>query len=129
MVFVQLTALVVPFVRWCGTVVVLTFVGGCRRERLQIVEGKATAVVVASADSALASCLATLISSQSFRAFTSSDVIGVEVGGAVKNVIAIAAGISDGLGLGTCMPMCAHVFTVSMAGRYGVFTLELSACA
>lgn len=42
-----------------------------------------------------------LLSSENFRVYTSSDVLGVELGGALKNVIAIAAGISDGLGFGT----------------------------
>lgn len=60
----------------------------------EIVEGKATAVVVASADVELATELAHLMSSSSFRVFTSRDVIGVEVGGAVKNVIAVAAGMA-----------------------------------
>lgn len=44
--------------------------------------------------------LAQVMSSPTFRCFTSKDVIGVEVGGAVKNVIALAAGMCEGLGLG-----------------------------
>ncbi|CAM9127181.1 unnamed protein product [Phaeothamnion confervicola] len=61
----------------------------------------ATAVVIASEDIQLANDLAQLLSSPSFRCFTSRDVVGVEVGGAVKNVIALAAGMCEGLGLGT----------------------------
>jgi glycerol-3-phosphate dehydrogenase (NAD+) len=67
----------------------------------EIVEGKATAVVVASEDRDLACEFSDILSSRSFRVFTSRDVIGLEVGGAVKNVIAVAAGMSEGLGLGT----------------------------
>jgi len=67
----------------------------------EICEGAATAVVVASADAELAEDLATLMSSDTFRVFTSMDVMGVEVGGAVKNVVALAAGMCEGLGLGT----------------------------
>ena len=59
-----------------------------------------TAVTVASEDEGFALKIARLLSNDHFRAYTSSDVIGVEVGGAVKNVIAIAAGIADGLGFG-----------------------------
>ncbi|CAN0545211.1 unnamed protein product, partial [Laminaria digitata] len=44
-----------------------------------------------------------VLSSPTFRCFTSKDVIGVEVGGAVKNVIALAAGMCEGLGLGACL--------------------------
>jgi glycerol-3-phosphate dehydrogenase (NAD+) len=58
----------------------------------EICEGVATAVVVASEDILLARDLAELLSNDSFRVFISSDVIGVEIGGAVKNVIALAAG-------------------------------------
>lgn len=67
----------------------------------EICEGVATAVVVASEDLMLADDLADLMSSENFRVFTTKDVIGVEIGGAVKNVIALAAGMCEGLGLGT----------------------------
>ena len=67
----------------------------------EICEDVATAVVIASKDLLLADDLAVLMSSDTFRCFTSSDVIGVEVGGAVKNVIALSAGMCEGLGLGT----------------------------
>ena len=64
-------------------------------------QGMATAVTVASTDRKLATDLMALFTSSSFRALYTPDVMGVEVGGAVKNVIAIAAGMSEGLGLGT----------------------------
>jgi glycerol-3-phosphate dehydrogenase (NAD(P)+) len=57
-------------------------------------------MVVASADTDYAMQLARGISGENFRAYASSDMVGVEVGGAVKNVLAIGAGISDGLGFG-----------------------------
>jgi len=59
-----------------------------------------TAVVVASADHALAERVQRTLSTRSFRVYSSEDVTGVELAGAVKNVIAIAAGIVDGLGYG-----------------------------
>lgn len=62
--------------------------------------GLPTAMTVASTDTAFARDLAEELSSEMFRAYTSTDVIGVEVGGAVKNVLAIGAGLSDGLGFG-----------------------------
>lgn len=67
----------------------------------EMCEGLATAVVVASKDMYLARDLAQLLSDDSFRVFTSRDVVGLEIGGAVKNVIALAAGMCEGLGLGT----------------------------
>ncbi len=62
--------------------------------------GLPTAMTIASNDPSFASELAETLSGENFRAYTSDDVIGVEVGGAVKNVLAIGAGISDGLGFG-----------------------------
>jgi len=62
--------------------------------------GLPTAITVAATDPAFADELATRISNPQFRAYTSGDIIGVEVGGAVKNVLAIAAGMSDGFGYG-----------------------------
>jgi len=67
----------------------------------EICEGVATAVVIASEDVDLTNDCADLFSSENFRVYTSHDVIGVEVGGAVKNVIALAAGMCEGLELGT----------------------------
>ncbi len=62
--------------------------------------GLPTAMTVASRDAAFATALATRLSGPSFRAYTQSDIVGVEVGGAVKNVIAIGSGIADGMGFG-----------------------------
>jgi glycerol-3-phosphate dehydrogenase (NAD(P)+) len=59
-----------------------------------------TAVAVAATDRALAAEVASLLRSDTLRAYESDDVAGVEIGGAVKNVLAIAAGASDGLGFG-----------------------------
>jgi len=61
----------------------------------------ATAVVIASHTPGLAAEFGAILSSDVFRCYYTPDVIGVEVGGAVKNVIAIAAGMCEGLGLGT----------------------------
>lgn len=58
------------------------------------------AVTVASKDQTLALDWAHLLHNDHFRAYTSDDIIGVEIGGACKNVIAIAAGIADGMGFG-----------------------------
>jgi glycerol-3-phosphate dehydrogenase (NAD(P)+) len=62
--------------------------------------GLPTAMTIASTDSAFATALAQGLSSTNFRAYTSTDITGVEVGGAVKNVLAVGAGLSDGLGFG-----------------------------
>lgn len=62
--------------------------------------GLPTAMTVASPDEAFAQTIARRISGSNFRAYTSTDIVGVEVGGAVKNVLAIGTGISDGMGYG-----------------------------
>ncbi len=62
--------------------------------------GLPTAMTVASEDERFAKELALSLSGPNFRAYTQSDILGVEVGGAVKNVIAIGSGIADGMGFG-----------------------------
>ena len=67
---------------------------------LEVAQGQPTAVTVAFSRVAVASRIQTEFSSQDLRLYTSTDVIGVELGGALKNVIAIAAGVASGVGLG-----------------------------
>lgn len=66
----------------------------------ELVRGLPTAVTLAANDEAFANEAAALIHGGNLRVYSSTDVIGVSVGGAVKNVMAIAAGISDGMGFG-----------------------------
>ena len=66
----------------------------------EVAAGQPTAVVIACADADVARELQAAVSDETFRAYTSSDLVGVELGGAVKNVIAIASGMLSGLGLG-----------------------------
>jgi len=66
----------------------------------EVARGTPTAVVVASRVPDNARRARDLVSSETFRAYSSDDLIGVEMGGALKNVMAIAAGIADGLGTG-----------------------------
>ncbi|HUP44547.1 MAG TPA: NAD(P)H-dependent glycerol-3-phosphate dehydrogenase [Thermoanaerobaculia bacterium] len=68
---------------------------------LEVSRGDPTAAVVASTDAAYAQELQHLLSHPTFRLYTSSDVTGVELAGSLKNVIAIAAGVIEGLGLGS----------------------------
>ena len=66
----------------------------------EVARGDPTAISVASNNSELARLVQREFSGSTFRIYTSDDVTGVELGGALKNIIAIAAGICDGLGLG-----------------------------
>lgn len=66
----------------------------------EVAAGLPTAVTVASRDAGVARYFATCLHDTTFRAYTSDDVTGVELGGAIKNVLAIAAGIADGMGMG-----------------------------
>ena len=67
---------------------------------LEVARGQPTALVVASADAGLCTLAVQAFHSDSLRVYSSDDPVGVEVGGAVKNVMAIATGIADGLQLG-----------------------------
>ncbi|MBZ5687085.1 MAG: NAD(P)-dependent glycerol-3-phosphate dehydrogenase [Acidobacteriia bacterium] len=66
----------------------------------EVARGDPTAITIASQSAALLSTIQQEFSDTSFRVYTNSDIVGVELGGALKNIIAIAAGICDGLGLG-----------------------------
>jgi len=66
----------------------------------EVAKGMPTTVVIAGEDNDKLANLQRVFSNQYFRAYSSNDVVGVEIGGAVKNVIAIAAGILSGLGFG-----------------------------
>jgi glycerol-3-phosphate dehydrogenase (NAD(P)+) len=67
---------------------------------VEAARGEPTAVVLASSDAALAGELQDEFAAPNFRVYTNNDVLGVELAGAMKNVIAIAAGVCQGLGLG-----------------------------
>ena len=67
---------------------------------LEVARGVPTAIVAASNDAATAAAVQKLFHRPTFRVYTSTDLDGVELGGALKNVIAIAAGVCDGLGFG-----------------------------
>lgn len=66
----------------------------------EVARGIPTAVVVASEDEGFARKIRDIFRSETFRVYTNKDLIGVELGGALKNIIAIASGIADGLGFG-----------------------------
>jgi len=67
----------------------------------EVARGVPTTVVAASEEASLAREVQTLFATERFRVYTSTDLIGVELGGALKNVVAIACGAADGMGFGT----------------------------
>ncbi|MDE0355553.1 MAG: NAD(P)-dependent glycerol-3-phosphate dehydrogenase [Deltaproteobacteria bacterium] len=67
---------------------------------LEVAQGRPAAITVASADPGVAHEVQESLGSREFRVYSSTDVVGVQMGGVIKNVIAIAAGVSDGLELG-----------------------------
>lgn len=66
----------------------------------EVAAGLPTAVTAAAEETEVARTIQEVFTTPTFRVYTSTDVVGVELGGAIKNVIAMAAGVSDGLGLG-----------------------------
>jgi glycerol-3-phosphate dehydrogenase (NAD(P)+) len=66
----------------------------------EVAAGQPTAIVAACTDHAAAALVQRAMSARVFRVYTSDDVVGVELGGALKNVMAVATGILDGLGMG-----------------------------
>lgn len=82
--------------------------------------GLPTAMVVASSDEAFAMRVAEDLASPGFRTYISTDIVGVEIGGAVKNVIAIGAGLSDGLGFGANMRVALITRGLAEMTRLGV---------
>lgn len=82
--------------------------------------GLPTAMTIASPDSEFANALAQSLHAPNFRAYTSTDIVGVEVGGAVKNVLAVGAGLSDGLGFGANTRIALITRGLSEVMRLGV---------
>jgi glycerol-3-phosphate dehydrogenase (NAD(P)+) len=82
--------------------------------------GLPTAMTIASADADYAHELAKSLHAPNFRAYTSTDIVGVEVGGAVKNVLAVGAGLSDGLGFGANTRIALITRGLSEVMRLGV---------
>jgi glycerol-3-phosphate dehydrogenase (NAD(P)+) len=82
--------------------------------------GLPTAMVVASEDADFAMQMAGDLASPAFRTYVSTDIMGVEIGGAMKNVIAIGAGLSDGLGFGANMRVALITRGLNEMMRVGV---------
>jgi glycerol-3-phosphate dehydrogenase (NAD(P)+) len=86
----------------------------------EVSRGLPTSVVAASADLELARWIQQSFSTDRFRVYTNKDLIGVELGGALKNVIAIAAGIADGLGFGDNTKAAVMTRGLAELVRFGV---------
>ena len=87
---------------------------------IEVAKGIPTAIVAASGDAAAAQTVQALFHCPAFRVYTSSDVRGVELGGALKNVIAIGAGVCDGLGFGDNSKAALVTRAVAEMRRLGV---------
>ena len=86
----------------------------------EVAQGHPAACVIALPDEELARRVQTLVHTRTFRAYTGTDVVGCEVAGATKNVMAIAAGIGDGLGLGDNTRAVLITRGLAELGRLGV---------
>jgi glycerol-3-phosphate dehydrogenase (NAD(P)+) len=87
---------------------------------IEVARGIPTAIVAASADLATATEVQKIFSTPAFRVYTTTDVHGVELGGALKNVIAIAAGVGDGLGFGDNSKAALVTRSIAEIRRLGV---------
>jgi glycerol-3-phosphate dehydrogenase (NAD(P)+) len=87
---------------------------------IEVARGMPTAIVAASRDLAAANQAQQLFNGPTFRVYTSTDVLGVELGGALKNVIAIAAGVGDGLGFGDNSKAALVTRAIAEVRRLGV---------
>jgi glycerol-3-phosphate dehydrogenase (NAD(P)+) len=86
----------------------------------EVARGLPTTVVAASKDTPLAKWIQERFSTERFRVYTNSDVVGVELAGALKNIVGIAAGISDGLGFGDNAKAALLTRGVTEMARFGV---------
>jgi glycerol-3-phosphate dehydrogenase (NAD(P)+) len=86
----------------------------------EVADGHPAACVVALPDKALAERVQALVHTRTFRTYTGTDVVGCEIAGATKNVMAIAAGIGDGLGLGDNTRAVLITRGLAELGRLGV---------
>jgi glycerol-3-phosphate dehydrogenase (NAD(P)+) len=86
----------------------------------EIVQGLPAATVVAAQDPAIAKLIQSVLMLDRFRVYTNDDPLGVQLGGALKNIIAIAAGITDGLGLGNNAKAGIMIRGLSEITRLGV---------
>lgn len=86
----------------------------------EVGRGLPTTIVAGSKDKATAEYLQNLFMSEVFRVYTSSDVLGIELGAALKNVVALAAGIADGLGYGDNIKAALITRGIAEIARLGI---------
>jgi glycerol-3-phosphate dehydrogenase (NAD(P)+) len=86
----------------------------------EVAKGLPTAITLASNDSSFAKKIADLFHSESFRVYTSDDLVGVEIGGAIKNVLAIGVGIADGMNFGANARAALITRGLAELSRFGV---------
>ncbi len=87
---------------------------------VEIMRGSPAAITIGASSAALGAQLVNAMHSAAFRPYYTDDVVGVEIGGALKNVIAIAAGIADGLGLGANTRAALITRGLAEIARFGV---------
>jgi len=98
--YLRMTEVIAACLAECGAPVLPVGAMSGPSFALEVAEGQPTALTIAFAESEVAARIREEFSSETLRLYTSTDVVGVELGGALKNVIAIAAGIAAGVGLG-----------------------------